>query len=138
MTSKDWTARPGCTMLCRISSERTQKNRARYTDLTEHSKTILSREQSKRCNHETLPPPNRRGSGVPLYSSCRRHRRGDMRTAIVRLDGEPELTKPVYAAAPELADMLEEICDTISFSPDLYNLIGHERYHRARAVLKKA
>jgi len=63
---------------------------------------------------------------------------GDIRTAIVRLDGEPELTKPVYSAAPELADMLEEICDAISFSPVLYNLIGHERYHRARAILKKA
>lgn len=65
---------------------------------------------------------------------------GDLHTTIVRLDGEPELTKPVYAAAPELLKALIDLVEDVEFAqPQIKpGLIGNRQIKKARAAIQKA
>lgn len=44
----------------------------------------------------------------------------------------------LISKAPALLEILEEIADVISSDPNLYNLIGKDRYNKALAVIKDA
>jgi hypothetical protein len=65
---------------------------------------------------------------------------GDMRTAIVRLDGEPELLNPVYSAAPKLLEALKLLVHMLNKGViEVYRWNeGARAVEQAEKVLKKA
>ena len=58
---------------------------------------------------------------------------GDLGSAIIRMDGEPEFLSPLYAAAPDLYAALEDIiADMDDFG------ITYASINKARAAIAKA
>jgi len=63
---------------------------------------------------------------------------GDLSSAVIRLDGEPEFINSVYAAAPDLLESLKELLALLEENQGVALWYLHSHYDHANAAILKA